>query len=159
MLRMEQMEAIKRMSRSESISTIASALNIDWKTAKKYAEMDDFNVTVETKVARARASKLDPYKPTIDRILEDEEQRRVPRKQRFTAKRMHSYLVYDLGHVELKDSYLLVQRYMRQCRQKRRRGYSDLGRCSLSGIRERRSAISASPSSSSMERRRRSIIS
>ena len=48
MLRMEQIEAIKRMSRSESISTIASALNIDWKTAKKYAEMDDFNVTVET---------------------------------------------------------------------------------------------------------------
>ena len=46
MLRMEQMEAIKRMGRSESISTIASALNIDWKTAKKYAEMDDFNVTV-----------------------------------------------------------------------------------------------------------------
>ena len=107
---MEQIEAIKRMSRSESISTIASALNIDWKTAKKYAEMDDFNVTVETKAARARVSKLDPYKPTIDRILEDEEQRRVPRKQRFTAKRMHSYLVYDLGHVELKDSYLLVQR-------------------------------------------------
>ena len=56
MLRMEQIEAIKRMSRSESISTIASALNIDWKTAKKYAEMDDFNVAVETKVARARAS-------------------------------------------------------------------------------------------------------
>ena len=80
MLRMEQIEAIKRMSRSESISTIASALNIDWKTAKKYAEMDDFNVTVETKAARARVSKLDPYKPTIDRILEDEEQRRVPRK-------------------------------------------------------------------------------
>ena len=78
MLRMEQIEAIKRMSRSESISTIASALNIDWKTAKKYAEMDDFNVTVETKAARARVSKLDPYKPTIDRILEDEEQRRVP---------------------------------------------------------------------------------
>lgn len=131
MLRMEQIEAIKRMSRSESISTIASALNIDWKTAKKYAEMDDFNVTVETKAARARVSKLDPYKPTIDRILEDEEQRRVPRKQRFTAKRMHSYLVYDLGHVELKDSYLLVQRYMRQCRQKRRRGYSDPGTLQL----------------------------
>lgn len=90
MLRMEQIEAIKRMSRSESISTIASALNIDWKTAKKYAEMDDFNVAVETKVARARASKLDPYKPTIDKILEDEEQRRVPRKQRFTAKRMQA---------------------------------------------------------------------
>ena len=135
MLRMEQIEAIKRMSRSESISTIASALNIDWKTAKKYAEMDDFNVTVETKAARARVSKLDPYKPTIDRILEDEEQRRVPRKQRFTAKRMHSYLVYDLGHVDLNDSYLLVQRYMRQCRQKRRRGYADPGRpCSPSAL-------------------------
>ena len=38
MLRMEQIEAIKRMNRSESISTIASALNIDWKTAKEEAD-------------------------------------------------------------------------------------------------------------------------
>ena len=131
MLRMEQIAAIKRMSQSESISTIASALNIDWKTARKYAGMDDFNVSVESFRAHRRGSKLDPYKSEIDRIMDEEEQGRLPRKQRFTARRMHSYLVGELGYEDLKDSYLLVQRYMRQCRQKRRRGYADPGTMQL----------------------------
>ena len=74
MLRMEQIAAIKQMSQSESISTIASALNIDWKTARKYAGMDDFNVSVESFRAHRRGSKLDPYKSEIDRIMDEEEQ-------------------------------------------------------------------------------------
>ena len=37
----------------------------------------------------------------------------------------------ELGYEDLKDSYLLVQRYMRQCRQKRRRGYADPGTMQL----------------------------
>ena len=78
MLRMEQIAAIKQMSQSESISTIASALNIDWKTARKYAGMDDFNVSVESFRAHRRGSKLDPYKSEIDRIMDEEEQGRLP---------------------------------------------------------------------------------
>ena len=106
MLRMEQIAAIKQMSQSESISTIASALNIDWKTARKYAGMDDFNLSVESFRAHRRGSKLDPYKSEIDRIMDEEEQGRLPRKQRFTARRMHSYLVGELGYEDLKDSLL-----------------------------------------------------
>ena len=73
MLKMEQIDAIKRMSRSESVSTIARALGIDWKTARKYADKDDFNEAVEKKV-KERHSKLDPYKPIIEGMLEKEEQ-------------------------------------------------------------------------------------
>lgn len=73
MLKMEQIDAIKRMSQSESVSTIARALGIDWKTARKYADKDDFNEAVEKKV-KERHSKLDPYKPIIEGMLEKEEQ-------------------------------------------------------------------------------------
>ena len=85
MLKMEQIEAIKRMSQSESISTIARTLGIDWKTAQKYAGKDDFNEAVEEKV-KGRHSKLDPYKPIIDELLEKEEQQNIPRKQLLDAR-------------------------------------------------------------------------
>ena len=73
MLKMEQIDAIKRMSQSESLSTNARAQGIDWKTARKYADKDDFNEAVEKKV-KERHSKLDPYKPIIEGMLEKEEQ-------------------------------------------------------------------------------------
>ena len=47
MLKMEQIATIKQMSQTETISTIAKVLGIDWKTARKYAEMEDFNVSIE----------------------------------------------------------------------------------------------------------------
>ena len=131
MLKMEQIATIKQMSQTETISTIAKVLGIDWKTARKYAEMEDFNVSIEEAMDRQRASKLDPYKEKIDAIMDEEERKRTPRKQRFTARRMHSHLVNDCGCRELESSYLLVQRYMRQSRQRRRRGYSEPGTMQL----------------------------
>lgn len=122
MLKMEQIEAIRRMSQSESISTIARTLGIDWKTAQKYADKDDFNEAVEEKV-KERRSKLDPYKPIIDELLEKEEQQNIPRKQRFTAKRMHSYLVETCGIEELRNSYITVSRYFKARRIEKRRNY------------------------------------
>ena len=122
MLKMEQIEAIRKMSQSESISTIARTLGIDWKTAQKYADKDDFNEAVEEKV-KERRSKLDPYKPIIDELLEKEEQQNIPRKQRFTAKRMHSYLVETCGIEELRNSYITVSRYFKARRIEKRRNY------------------------------------
>ena len=40
---------------------------------EKYADKDDFNEAVEKKV-KERHSKLDPYKPIIEGMLEKEEQ-------------------------------------------------------------------------------------
>ena len=74
MLKMEQIEAIKRMSQSESISTIARSLGIDWKTAQKYVDKDDFNEAVKEKV-KEHHSKLNPYKhvracETVNKIVD-----------------------------------------------------------------------------------------
>ena len=122
MLKMEQIEAIKRMSQSESISTIARTLGIDWKTAQKYVDKDDFNEAVKEKV-KEHHSKLDPYKPIIDELLEEEEKQNIPCKQRFTAKRMHTYLVEECGIEELKNSYITVSRYFKNRRIEKRRNY------------------------------------
>ena len=126
MLKMEQIEAIKRMSQSESISTIARTLGIDWKTAQKYVDKDDFNEAVKGKV-KEHHSKLDPYKSIIDELLEKEEQQNIPRKQRFTAKRMHSYLVETSGIEELRNSYITVSRYFRFLKAEKRRSYFNPG--------------------------------
>ena len=122
MLKMEQIEAIKWMSRSESVSTIARDLGIDWKTARMYADKDDFNEAVEEKVKKHH-SKLDPYKPIIEEMLEEETQQNIPRKQRFTAKRMHSYLVEEYGIEELRNSYITVSRYLKARKIEKRRNY------------------------------------
>ena len=110
------------MSQSESISTIARTLGIDWKTAQKYVDKDDFNEAVEEKV-KEHHSKLDPYKHVIDELLEEEERQNIPRKQRFTAKRMHSYLVEACGIEELRNSYIAVSRYFKARKIEKRRNY------------------------------------
>lgn len=67
--------------------------------------------------------KLNPYKPIIEGMLEKEEQQNIPRKQRFTAKRMHSYLVEECGIEELRNSYITVSRYLKARKIEKRRNY------------------------------------
>ena len=80
MLKMEQVEAIKRLSKTKTQTSVAEELGLDRKTVRKYERMDDFNETVESYLKkREMPSKLDPYKPEIDRLLDDEERRGVRR--------------------------------------------------------------------------------
>ncbi len=58
------------------VSAIAETLGVDRKTVRKYLAQSDFSPGVPVK--RARASKLDPYKATIDLWLE-EDTSRTPR--------------------------------------------------------------------------------
>ena len=132
MLKMEQVEAIKRLSKTKTQTSVAEELGLDRKTVRKYERMDDFNETVESYLKkREMPSKLDPYKPEIDRLLDDEERRGVRRKQRFTAKRMHRYLVDEKGASELENSYSLVQRYMKERSERKAASYSDPGTLEL----------------------------
>ena len=120
---MEQIEAIRTLHASgNSDSSIARDLQIDRKTVNKYVNMDDFNVDVKAFIVVSRGSKLDPYKEEIRKILDDHEAKGPYHKQKFTAKRMHEYLVDELGHSELEDSYQLVQRFMKELREEKRRG-------------------------------------
>lgn len=106
---MEQIEAIRTLhAAGNSDSSIARDFKIDRRTVNKYVNMDDFNVDVKAFTVVSRGSKLDPYKEEIRKILDDHEAKGPYQKQKFTAKRMHEYLVDELGYSELEDSYQLV---------------------------------------------------
>lgn len=71
-----------------SVSAIATALDIDRKTVRKYCTQTDFSP--QPPVPAPRPSKLDPYKPTIDRWLREDAQQWY--KQRHTAQRIYDRL-------------------------------------------------------------------
>ncbi|MDD4450663.1 MAG: IS21 family transposase [Sphaerochaeta sp.] len=120
MLKMSQIENIKNMWREGStIAEIREVTDLDRKTISKYIQQEDFSKDPEQYAKETRPSKLDPYKPIIDGLLE--KQSEYFHKQRFTAKRMHEYLVEECGAKELEHSYILVRIYMKSWRNERRR--------------------------------------
>jgi len=77
--------------KGENISQIANALHLDWKTVQKYVDKTDFNEPAPKPASERRfCPKLDPYKPTINKWLEEDKQ--APRKQRHTATRVFNRL-------------------------------------------------------------------
>ncbi len=81
--------------KGENISQIANALKLDWKTVQKYVDMTDFNEPVPKPASEyCLCPKLDPYKPAIDKWLEEDKQ--APRKQRHTAKRVFKRLKKEM---------------------------------------------------------------
>lgn len=118
MLKVSQLESIREQwSQGKCYNEIAKALSIDHKTVKKYVEMEDFSPRPYVPVLKG--SKLDPYKPEIDRMLQEE--RSWFHKQRYTAKRIREILM--AGHPEDKEvfSYTLIQRYVGEQRRKMKR--------------------------------------
>ena len=90
-----------------NISEIASAAGLNWKTVKKYVDMEDFN-TPPPKPEVPRESKLDPYKPLIDSWLSADQ--KAPRKQRHTAKRVFNRLKEEASDFDC--SYRTVANYV-----------------------------------------------
>ena len=96
MLVMAEIKYIKhlREKKGESIQAISDILDIDWRTAKKYADCDDFNLVVTQKRKRSRPV-MGPYETIVDAwLLAD---RKLPRKQRHTAKRIYDRLIQEYG--------------------------------------------------------------
>lgn len=86
MLKVPEQQYIKFLREHEgcSISEIAERMNVNWRTAKKYADKDDWNETVGKRIGRYPV--LGPFLEIIDTwLLEDEA---LPRKQRHTARRI-----------------------------------------------------------------------
>jgi hypothetical protein len=89
MLTMDKIHDIRFrfFAKGENISQIANELKLDWKTVQKYVDMTDFNEPTPKPALKQRfCPKLDSYKATIDKWLEEDKQ--SPRKQRHTAKRV-----------------------------------------------------------------------
>lgn len=94
--------------KGENISQIANELELDWKTVRKYVDKTDFNEPTPTPALQKQVCpKLDPYKPIIDKWLEEDKQ--APRKQRHTAKRVFERLKKEVAGFDC--SYRTVASY------------------------------------------------
>jgi transposase len=93
MLKVPQQDYIKYLREFEglSISEIKNKLNVNWRTAKRYADKDDWN---ERLIKSNRSSPvMDPYKDIVDTWLSED--KLIPRKQRHTAKAIFNRLVSE----------------------------------------------------------------
>lgn len=126
---MDQIHNIRQLyyEQGKNLTEIASETRLNWKTVKKYVDKVDFSNPPPTSGSRAaHGSKLDPYKPTIDKWLTGD--KKLPRKQRHTAKRVFRRLQKET--TDFNCSYRLVAEYVaekkKQLRLNKQEGYIPL---------------------------------
>lgn len=129
MTTMDQIHRIRELyyEQDKNLKEIAIIMNCDWRTVRKYVDMEDFNIPSPTPVSKEEhESKLDPFKPLIDEWLEAD--KLAPRKQRHTAKRIYRRLRDEAEGFNC--SYRLVALYVaekkEELRLKKTEGYIPL---------------------------------
>jgi transposase len=90
-----------------SLREIARRTGFNFRTVKKYVDMDNWNL--EIKNSKPKISDLDLVKPIIDEWLEND--LKVPRKQRHTAVRVYSRLKSEYPE-QLKVKERTISRYV-----------------------------------------------
>lgn len=108
---MDKVHSIRQLfyEQGKSVSAIAAETGHDRKTISKYLDMTDFNTPEPKKEdPENMCPKLDAYKPLIDQWLLDD--RKAPRKQRHTAKRVFKRLLAESEGFDC--SYRLVAQYV-----------------------------------------------
>ena len=111
MLAMDQIHRIRQLYYEQglnNISEISRLTGLDWKTVRKYIDMNDFNEPDPMPEKRQLCPKLDPFKPLIDQWLEAD--KKAPRKQRHTAKKVFKRLKEEVDGFSC--SYRLVALYV-----------------------------------------------
>ena len=110
MTSMDQIHRIRDLyyGQDKSLTEIACIEKLDWRTVRKYVDMDDFNEVPKCPDEEQHSSKLDQYKPIIDKWLTED--KKAPRKQRHTAKRVHKRLKDEVESYDC--SYRLVAIYV-----------------------------------------------
>lgn len=96
MLKVPQQQYIRFLREIEgaNINEIAETMCIDWRTAKKYADRDDWNLPIKHKERKMPV--IGPYKEIIDTILLEDSL--MPRKQRHTGAKIYRFLRDDHGY-------------------------------------------------------------
>jgi hypothetical protein len=92
----------EREYQGKSLRMIAKETKHDFRTVKKYADLDDWNEPIPKK-CRDRPTVLDPVKSIIDHWLTGD--LLIPRKQRHTAQRIYNRLKSeypDLFHASVR---------------------------------------------------------
>lgn len=108
---MDQIHRIRELFylQGKNISEIATQLNLDWKTVRKYIDKEDFNLPApKPAYEQSFCPKLNHFKPVIDSWLEED--LKAPRKQRHTAKRIFNRLIKEREDFDC--SYRLVAEYV-----------------------------------------------
>ena len=111
MFTMDQIHRIRELfyEQGKNLTEIATIMNCDWRTVRKYVDMEDFSPPVPAPASdEQHSSKLDPYKSMIDQWLMDD--LKAPRKQRHTAKRIYTRLKEEAEGFDC--SYRLVADYV-----------------------------------------------
>lgn len=128
MTSMDQIHRIRDLyyGQDKSLTEIASIEKLDWRTVRKYVDMEDFNENPPSPNEEEHSSKLDPFKPIIDKwLIED---KKAPRKQRHTAKRVHRRLKEETEDYDC--SYRLTATYVaekkKELRLKKKEGHLPL---------------------------------
>lgn len=95
MLKMPQQQYIRFLREAEgcSIQEIADRVGVHWRTAKKYADKEDWNEPVKKR--NSRFPVMGPFVEIVDSWLEED--RLLPRKQRHTATRIYQRLRDEYG--------------------------------------------------------------
>ncbi|MBJ6361857.1 IS21 family transposase [Paenibacillus sp. GCM10012307] len=90
MLKMPQQEYIKFLRETEdcSVSEIQRRARVHWRTAKKYADQADWNLSVQKR--KSHRPVMGPFMDIVDTWLEED--RLLPRKQRHTGIRIYQRL-------------------------------------------------------------------
>ena len=128
MTSMDQIHRIRDLyyGQGKSLTEIASIEKLDWRTVRKYVDMEDFNEAPPGPDEEVHSSKLDPFKPLIDKWLAED--KKAPRKQRHTAKRVHRRLKDEAEGYDC--SYRLTAAYVAEkkaeLRLKQKEGYLPL---------------------------------
>ena len=106
---MDDIKYIRRLYEIEGVSIreIVKRTGYNYRTIRKYLDMDDFNEPFMHK--REMTSQLDPLKPVIDQWLTED--KKLPRKQRHTGQRVYTRL-YEEYPDELTVSLRTVQKYV-----------------------------------------------
>lgn len=110
---MDQIHRIRELfyEQGKNLSEIAIIMNCDWRTVRKYVDMEDFSSPPPVPLRdEEHNSKLDPFKPQIDSWLEAD--KLAPRKQRHTAKRIYKRL--ESENQDFSCNYRLVVLYVKQ---------------------------------------------
>ena len=115
MLTMTQVQYIKHLyeNEEESLRGIARRTNLSFQTVKKYACLEDWNERDKKIGEPERYPVLGGYIQWVDQWMEED--KRAPRKQRHTVRRMYDRLVEEHGYP---GSYSSVKKYVRKKRRK-----------------------------------------
>ena len=113
MITMAEAQYIKHLYENEgkSKNEISKITGLNYRTISKYAEKTDWNKDKSPNVDPESYPVLGQFIPLIDKWLEDD--RKVPRKQRHTAKRIYARLCCEAGFT---GCYSSVKRYIRKKR-------------------------------------------